>query len=160
VECASFWKSIQETSSLVLKNSILGDSDVDNPGLIAFKDHWDAAIALTYWRCQKTGKLLLLPVEDELPKRTFARCLQACRHVSAGTFIVTSVEMSIKIGLLTGGDDKTLCRRLDDGIGIARHLCGLHRQYSMGRTELHTSAAYPFGTCVETRNENVRYRER
>jgi CelD/BcsL family acetyltransferase involved in cellulose biosynthesis len=46
-----FWKSIQEAKSEGLQAFDLGRSDLDNPGLITFKDRWGAARStLTYSR--------------------------------------------------------------------------------------------------------------
>jgi len=45
-----FWKSIQEARDGGCEEFDLGRSDSDNPGLIAFKEHWGAArSAISYW---------------------------------------------------------------------------------------------------------------
>jgi hypothetical protein len=50
-----FWKTIQEAKSLGFSELDMGRSDMDNPGLIAFKDHWGAnRSALKYWRYPAT----------------------------------------------------------------------------------------------------------
>lgn len=46
-----FWKMIQEAKTCGLAELDLGRSDVDNAGLVTFKEHWGAERAtLTYWR--------------------------------------------------------------------------------------------------------------
>lgn len=46
-----FWKTIQEAKDKGYEELDMGRSDTDNPGLIAFKDHWGArSTLLTYWR--------------------------------------------------------------------------------------------------------------
>jgi len=46
-----FWKAIQSARSADLKYFDLGRSDIDNPGLLTFKDHWAAKrMRLMYWR--------------------------------------------------------------------------------------------------------------
>ena len=45
-----FWNAIQEAKSAGLEEFDMGRSDIDNHGLIAFKEHWGAvAKAITYW---------------------------------------------------------------------------------------------------------------
>jgi hypothetical protein len=45
-----FWRAIQEAKDLGLEELDLGRSDIDNLGLIAFKEHWSAeGLPLTYW---------------------------------------------------------------------------------------------------------------
>ena len=38
-----FWKAIQEAKAQGMEEFDMGRSDSDNPGLIAFKEHWGAA---------------------------------------------------------------------------------------------------------------------
>lgn len=46
-----FWKAFQAAKSADLKYFDLGRSDLDNAGLLAFKDHWAGErMALQYWR--------------------------------------------------------------------------------------------------------------
>lgn len=46
-----FWKTIQEAKACGLTELDMGRSDLDNPGLVAFKEHWGAKrTTLTYWR--------------------------------------------------------------------------------------------------------------
>lgn len=46
-----FWKTIQEAKSLMCTAFDLGRSDIDNEGLITFKEHWGASRSmLHYWR--------------------------------------------------------------------------------------------------------------
>lgn len=46
-----FWKTIQEAKLAEAEELDLGRSDRDNPGLIAFKEHWAAQRStLVYWR--------------------------------------------------------------------------------------------------------------
>lgn len=46
-----FWKAIQEAKTMGLTALDMGRSEIDNPGLIAFKEHWGAQRStVTYWR--------------------------------------------------------------------------------------------------------------
>jgi hypothetical protein len=46
-----FWKTIQEAKDEGLEELDMGRSNADNPGLIAFKEHWRAVgTTLSYWR--------------------------------------------------------------------------------------------------------------
>lgn len=46
-----FWKTIQEAKKVGCIEFDLGRSDIDNEGLIAFKEHWGASRSvLNYWR--------------------------------------------------------------------------------------------------------------
>jgi CelD/BcsL family acetyltransferase involved in cellulose biosynthesis len=46
-----FWRAIQEAKVNGFEELDLGRSDLDNPGLATFKDHWGAKRStLTYWR--------------------------------------------------------------------------------------------------------------
>ena len=45
-----FWKSIQEAQDRGFEKLDMGRSDVDNPGLVAFKEHWGASgRMIDYW---------------------------------------------------------------------------------------------------------------
>jgi len=47
-----FWKTIQEAKDQGFEELDLGRSDIDNLGLIAFKEHWGArGSPITYWTC-------------------------------------------------------------------------------------------------------------
>ena len=47
-----FWRAIQEAQAQGLEELDLGRSDLDQPGLVAFKDHLGAARStLTYYTC-------------------------------------------------------------------------------------------------------------
>jgi lipid II:glycine glycyltransferase (peptidoglycan interpeptide bridge formation enzyme) len=49
-----FWRAIQDAKANGLEELDLGRSDLDNPGLMAFKDHLGAQRAtLTYYRCAR-----------------------------------------------------------------------------------------------------------
>jgi len=49
-----FWKTIQEAKDRGFEDLDMGRSDVDNRGLIAFKEHWGAsATAISYWTYPK-----------------------------------------------------------------------------------------------------------
>jgi len=83
-----FWKSIQEARMSGAEEFDFGRSDTDNPGLIAFKDHWATRrLTLTYWRCQQDKASAATSMwKTSLPKRTFASLpavMQACigRHI-------------------------------------------------------------------------------
>jgi hypothetical protein len=78
-----FWKSIQEARLTGADEFDFGRSDIDNPGLIAFKDHWATRrVTLTYWRCQQERPSAETSAwKTSLPKRTFASLpavMQAC----------------------------------------------------------------------------------
>jgi len=46
-----FWKAIQEAKAKGMEEFDLGRSDLDNPGLVTFKDRWGAKRStLNYWR--------------------------------------------------------------------------------------------------------------
>jgi Acetyltransferase (GNAT) domain len=46
-----FWKTIQEANTLGFRELDMGRSDLDNPGLVKFKEHWGAErMMLRYWR--------------------------------------------------------------------------------------------------------------
>jgi hypothetical protein len=50
------WGAIQEAKELGLEELDLGRSDLDNAGLVAFKDHWGATRStLQYWRSTPRG---------------------------------------------------------------------------------------------------------
>jgi hypothetical protein len=50
-----FWKAIQEAKSMACTAFDLGRSNVDNEGLIAFKEHWGASrLSINYWRYPHT----------------------------------------------------------------------------------------------------------
>jgi CelD/BcsL family acetyltransferase involved in cellulose biosynthesis len=49
-----FWRAIQDARRLKMSEFDLGRSDNDNPGLVAFKEHWGAErSSLVYWRYPK-----------------------------------------------------------------------------------------------------------
>ena len=70
-----FWKSIQEARLAGADEFDFGRSDMDNPGLIAFKDHWAARRStLTYWRSQAVSSSSIAGVwKTQVPKKMFAR---------------------------------------------------------------------------------------
>jgi CelD/BcsL family acetyltransferase involved in cellulose biosynthesis len=46
-----FWKMIQEAKAIGLEAVDFGRSDIDNPGLATFKEHWGAKrTTVNYWR--------------------------------------------------------------------------------------------------------------
>jgi hypothetical protein len=70
-----FWKTIQEAKEAGAEVLDLGRSDHDNPGLIAFKDHWAAARStLTYWRSAARGDTFQMDGRRlEVSKKIFHR---------------------------------------------------------------------------------------
>ena len=65
-----FWKTIQEAKGKGLEELDMGRSDVDNPGLIAFKEHWGATGAvLSYWRYPPRSHLPLTAWQKSLARR-------------------------------------------------------------------------------------------
>lgn len=70
-----FWRAIQDAVHQGLELLDMGRSDIDNPGLIAFKEHWGAARStLDYWR---------FPVASRKSAHNFAPSLMktACSHI-------------------------------------------------------------------------------
>jgi hypothetical protein len=69
-----FWKSIQEARLAGADEFDFGRSDTDNPGLIAFKDHWAARRStLTYWRSQAASSSAAAGTwKTQVPKKLFA----------------------------------------------------------------------------------------
>jgi CelD/BcsL family acetyltransferase involved in cellulose biosynthesis len=52
-----FWRTIQDAKQAGNEEFDLGRSDCDNPGLIAFKEHWAAdRSTMTYWRFPAAAK--------------------------------------------------------------------------------------------------------
>jgi hypothetical protein len=86
-----FWKTIQEAKEGGFENVEMGRSDVENRGLIAFKEHWGAsATSINYWTYPKRperysagwGKSLaerLVPVAPDVALETVGRLLY--RHI-------------------------------------------------------------------------------
>lgn len=69
------WKTIQDSKATGAETLDLGRSDVDNDGLIAFKDHWAPGPAqITYWRYPSSA----YSVTKEKWKLGAARRLFAC----------------------------------------------------------------------------------
>ena len=65
-----FWRAIQEAKDAGVEELDLGRSDLDNPGLIAFKDRWGAACSpLSTWRMPLTQ----LSVRGDSLKRRYAK---------------------------------------------------------------------------------------
>ncbi len=65
-----FWKIIQEAKEAGFEDLDMGRSDTDNPGLIAFKDHWGAlGTKLSYWTYPHRNGGRLAGVEKGLAKR-------------------------------------------------------------------------------------------
>jgi lipid II:glycine glycyltransferase (peptidoglycan interpeptide bridge formation enzyme) len=49
-----FWKTIQEGKENGFEELDMGRSDINNPGLVTFKEHWGATRSeLSYWRYPK-----------------------------------------------------------------------------------------------------------
>jgi lipid II:glycine glycyltransferase (peptidoglycan interpeptide bridge formation enzyme) len=84
-----FWKAIQEAKSNDLETFDLGRSDLDNAGLIDFKDRWGAQRStLTYhrYRVRPSRKASAAGWKVQLAKYVFAR-LPASMLVSAGRLL-------------------------------------------------------------------------
>jgi len=70
-----FWRAIQDGKREGLRELDLGRSDLDNPGLVAFKDHWGTTSStLTYFRYPPASRLAI-GRRYALP---LARCVLAC----------------------------------------------------------------------------------
>jgi CelD/BcsL family acetyltransferase involved in cellulose biosynthesis len=66
-----FWKTIQEAKENGCEELDMGRSDLDNPGLVTFKEHWGATRSeLSYWRYPKRE-----PVSQNTWKIRFAKHL-------------------------------------------------------------------------------------
>jgi lipid II:glycine glycyltransferase (peptidoglycan interpeptide bridge formation enzyme) len=82
-----FWNAIQEATDNGLEELEMGRSDVDNFGLIAFKEHWGASgTRISYWTYPHSGTGLpsvwkkklaryLVPAVPDLALRTVGRLL-------------------------------------------------------------------------------------
>jgi hypothetical protein len=69
-----FWKTIQDAKQFGARELDLGRSDCDNPGLIAFKEHWAADRSpLTYWRYPGEAHSTADGWTMGLARRVFAR---------------------------------------------------------------------------------------
>jgi hypothetical protein len=82
-----FWRSIQEAKSSDMQTFDMGRTDTNNPGLIAFKEHWGAQRkTLDYWRYP--AKVLMAPQswEFKAAKAAFSRVPNFALR-TAGTFL-------------------------------------------------------------------------
>jgi hypothetical protein len=71
-----FWKTIQDAVSQGCSSLDMGRSDLENTGLLIFKDRWGAARSLvTYWRT---------PPEGRLHRYVACRAKQALAHMPSG----------------------------------------------------------------------------
>jgi hypothetical protein len=79
-----FWRAIQEAKELGLRQFDLGRSDVDNEGLITFKDRWGATrSSLGYLRHAGPGRLPIAPKQTSTDwKSRFAK--QVFTHAPNG----------------------------------------------------------------------------
>ncbi len=69
-----FWRAIQEAKAQGIEELDLGRSDLDQPGLLAFKDHLGATRStLTYYTTRRSTQR----------RRTTARSARAARRVMA-----------------------------------------------------------------------------
>jgi CelD/BcsL family acetyltransferase involved in cellulose biosynthesis len=65
-----FWKAIQEAKDLGFEEFDMGRSDVDNLGLIAFKEHWGASgTPISYWTYPQSGIGLPSMWKDKFARR-------------------------------------------------------------------------------------------
>ena len=83
-----FWKTIEDAKRMDLDELDLGRSDLDNPGLVAFKEHLGASRStLTYWRGPGTaGSASAAAWQMALAKRVFARLPPGLRR-AAGAYL-------------------------------------------------------------------------
>jgi len=69
-----FWKTIQEAKQNEYTDLDLGRSDVNNSGLVAFKEHWGATrYPLSYWRYPMQPRSLRIPLKAGFVERIFSR---------------------------------------------------------------------------------------
>ena len=72
-----FWKTIEEAKQAGAEEFDLGRSDYDQPGLMAFKDHWGAQQStLTYWRSPAGNAATAGGWKARAAKQVFARLPQ------------------------------------------------------------------------------------
>lgn len=65
-----FWRTIHEAKSHGLEELEMGRSDVDNLGLIAFKEHWGASgTPITYWTYPHMGRGLPSVLKNKFARR-------------------------------------------------------------------------------------------
>jgi lipid II:glycine glycyltransferase (peptidoglycan interpeptide bridge formation enzyme) len=70
-----FWKTIQEAKDQGFEELELGRSDIENSGLIAFKEHWGAArTTIRYWSYPPESTGLPTAWKDRLAKRVVSIC--------------------------------------------------------------------------------------
>ena len=70
-----FWKAIQEAKDQGFEELELGRSDIQNSGLIAFKEHWGAArTTIRYWSYPPESTGLPTVWKDRLAKRVVSIC--------------------------------------------------------------------------------------
>jgi CelD/BcsL family acetyltransferase involved in cellulose biosynthesis len=68
--CALFWRAMREAKSHGATLFDLGRSDLDNQGLVSFKDHWGARRSnLTYYRLPTPVPAPAISAEKSLPSR-------------------------------------------------------------------------------------------
>lgn len=68
-----FWRAIQEAHERGCQEFDMGRSDMDNPGLIAFKEHWGATPStLTYWTYPAKPSLRKSDWKKKLAGRIFS----------------------------------------------------------------------------------------
>ncbi|MEK7762495.1 MAG: GNAT family N-acetyltransferase, partial [Nitrospirota bacterium] len=70
-----FWRAIQDAKDAGMEELDLGRSDLDNPGLITFKERWSAVSStLTTWRAPAaTASSSFDQVKGWIAKEGFAR---------------------------------------------------------------------------------------
>ena len=85
-----FWRAIQDAKASGLQRFDLGRSDIDNGGLITFKDRWGAKRStLSYYRHVGSGRSLSVPNrsslgwKSRLAKQVFARAPDGILSIAA-----------------------------------------------------------------------------
>src|ERR1035441_4599930 len=82
-----FWKTIQEAKDEGIEELDLGRSNIDNEGLIAFKEHWRAArTTLSYWRYPR-GPLVPQSAWRQTLLRHFVQSAPDFALVAAGSLL-------------------------------------------------------------------------
>ncbi|MBP1609985.1 MAG: FemAB-related protein, system-associated, partial [Acidobacteria bacterium] len=82
-----FWQTIQEACDKGLVEFDLGRTEIDNTGLIAFKDRWGASrTELTYWRCPPAHSPVKIPESSSFFRQALARAPLPLLQL-AGTFL-------------------------------------------------------------------------
>ena len=83
-----FWKTIQEAKDNAIEELDMGRSGADNPGLIAFKEHWGATgTTLNYWRYPPPGPYVPRPAWQKSLARRLVQSAPDVALEAVGTLL-------------------------------------------------------------------------